>query len=593
MRRFDPDRSSAVLIGTSRYADDAGLPDLPAVGRNLTALFAVLTDPDAVGMHEEQVEIIREPLHASEVARRVAERARATDDLLLIYYAGHGLLDDRNDFYLGLAGSTQGDVHFDSLPFAWLRRAIRAGHPNTIVVIVDCCFSGRALRHDLMADTATLAADQIAAAGMFTLTATAANRAAEAPIGADHTMFTGELLNVLRNGTPLAGPMLTLDAIFRTLRDRLAERPRAAGSEHVRDFALCPNLAYHPGDSSAILPDDEELAARYRHLVDPALSNEARQTTAERLIQGGVPYSIEAAHYILTDYRLGDDGREAAVDALVGIDGRFAEEAATYWRRQMPATFEIAPAGAVQVALCLAALGAAYAHEAAAILRPLAKGLPDSTAVPPEIQAQATAAMRRLGGVFRKEAAWYSLATSPKRIGRRAASWFADTSADWPIGPDNTSYPRADLPPGHVLATWWHGVDVPPLTAEAERSWLDRRRARGGSAILTMGDYWRKLVRPANLRSAYPLIGFQLFGSAHHVAANLTRLAHEDRRFTVLYLAGSNSIADQKIFGPALRCLADDQSQLAASLLRDMLSEFPHRATELCDAAGLPRPDLP
>jgi len=582
-----------VLIGTSRYTEDAALPDLPAVDANLTALAAILNDPAALGMQEEKVDIIREPLHAADVARRVAGAARAAEDLLLVYYAGHGLLDDRNDFYLGLVGSTQQDVHFDSLPYEWLRRAIRAGHARTVVVIVDCCFSGRALRHDLMADIATAAADQIATAGMYTLTATGANRAAQAPVGADHTMFTGELLNILRTGTPLAGPMLTLDSIFRTLRDRLPERPRAAGSEHVRDLALCPNVAYRPGDASTILPDDEELAARYRHLVDPNVSTEARQATADRIIRSGVPYPVEAAHYILTDYRLDNDGREAAIAALVAIEGRFAGEAAAYWRGRLTTATPTAPAGTIQIALCLAALGPAYLHEAAAILRPIAKGQGRPTAAPPEVRAQATAAMRRLGGVFRKEAAWYSMTTVPRRAGRRAATYLAATVADWPLGPDNSSHPATDLPPDHVLTSWWHGIDIPPFTAAQEKPWLDQVRRRGGSTVLTMGDYWRGTVRPATLRAAYPLIGFQFFGSAHHFATKLAQLARADHRFAVLYLAGSHATADQKIFGPALRCLADDEPELAASLLRDILAEFPRRAILLCIAAGLPHPEVP
>ncbi len=44
-----PRRSRALLIGASSYRD-VGLPDLPAVARNLSDLQKVLTDPDLGGL---------------------------------------------------------------------------------------------------------------------------------------------------------------------------------------------------------------------------------------------------------------------------------------------------------------------------------------------------------------------------------------------------------------------------------------------------------------------------------------------------------------------------------------------------------------
>jgi hypothetical protein len=44
VRLPDPQRSSAVLIGTGKYAD-ARLPDLPVVSRTIGDLAAALTDP--------------------------------------------------------------------------------------------------------------------------------------------------------------------------------------------------------------------------------------------------------------------------------------------------------------------------------------------------------------------------------------------------------------------------------------------------------------------------------------------------------------------------------------------------------------------
>lgn len=593
MRRADPARSRAVLIGTSTYEADTTLPDLPAVASNLTDLAAALTDPDTLGLPAAHLTLIPEPVHATELARKVAEVARSAEDLLLVYYAGHGLLDERNELYLGLRRSTQREAHFDSLSFAWLRRAIADSPAGTIVVLIDSCFSGRALGGEMMADAATVAAGQIETTGMYTLTAAAADRPAQAPEGAVHTAFTGELINVLRQGTPLAGPMLTLDAIYRTLRERLPERPRAAGTDVVSDFGLCPNHAYRPGETVLEMPDDDELRQRYQHLVDRTLSSGARRTTAERLIQLGVPYVAEAAHYILTDYQLGEEDRRAATDALVGMESRFAEEAADYWRRQLGNGAITGRTGRISIAVRLGTLGPAYLREAATILRPIAKGLPDPDEPTLQERALAAQAMIQLGPDYRREGWVYAGVVGPKASGQWARERWATMRAGGgfttfrPSPVDVTTYP-----PGHPMAEWWEGVSIPTSTAAEEASWWERARAAGGYGVLTMGDYWQRVYKFSNIGLNQVLKGVQASGSGHHYAMWLARLARQDHRMAVLYLA-SHTTLGMKRLRPALRCLVDEEPELTASLLRNVLAEFPRQAIKLCRVSGLPHPQLP
>jgi uncharacterized surface protein with fasciclin (FAS1) repeats len=59
----DPSRSQAVLIGTAAYRD-AALPELPAVGRNLTGLAGVLTSPNGGGWCADRITVIRNPATA-------------------------------------------------------------------------------------------------------------------------------------------------------------------------------------------------------------------------------------------------------------------------------------------------------------------------------------------------------------------------------------------------------------------------------------------------------------------------------------------------------------------------------------------------
>ena len=95
----DPDRSRAVLIGTSTYSH---LEDLPAVHNNLTGFRDVLIDPALGGLPADKCTIVDEPASDRDVYRALRNDATAAEDTLLVYFAGHGRTGTRNELYLCL-----------------------------------------------------------------------------------------------------------------------------------------------------------------------------------------------------------------------------------------------------------------------------------------------------------------------------------------------------------------------------------------------------------------------------------------------------------------------------------------------------------
>lgn len=160
--------------------------------------------------------------------------------MLLIYYAGHGVIGVRqHEFYLGL---TSTDVHrpqYSALPFGWVRDELLDSRAATKVSSLDCCFSGRAIDEfgRFMADQETLVLGQVSVTGTYTITSTSANTAALAPPGGHHTAFSGELLALLRDGLPASPDELDLHLLYQHLRRRLTERgwliPRQLGTDNA------------------------------------------------------------------------------------------------------------------------------------------------------------------------------------------------------------------------------------------------------------------------------------------------------------------------------------------------------------------------
>ncbi|GIJ52100.1 hypothetical protein Val02_89860 [Virgisporangium aliadipatigenens] len=236
----DPARSAAVLIGTADY-DDPDLPDLPAVRGNLLNLADILADPAIGGFEPRHVHTFVNPSY--DAAAKLAEIAEETTDTLVVYYAGHGLVASNGELYLGLATTRNRRAVFTALAYQALRLAVVESPASNKVVVLDCCFSGRAI--GLMAGADGIAGGQVDVAGTYVLTATSATNPARIVDDARTSAFTGALLELLREGTPTAGRLLRLNHVYPWLRRTLTERglpaPQHRGSDLIGDLALTRN----------------------------------------------------------------------------------------------------------------------------------------------------------------------------------------------------------------------------------------------------------------------------------------------------------------------------------------------------------------
>jgi WD40 repeat protein len=235
-----------LLIGSSTHVDGSPLPSVAAVSRSVDALERAVVE--RCGVDESCVRVLHDPAGPQELGSAITEAANQAESVLLVYYVGHGLVGSRDgELYLATHATdslTEG-LAYKALPYSAVREALVRCRARSIVIVLDCCFSGRA-----GGTYGTAASDAFAASemrGTHVLTSAAADEAALARPGDDYTAFTGELLRLLTEGDPTRPESLTLlDAyewLDRTLPAKEFPRPRQHVSDSSGRLVLAPNPA--------------------------------------------------------------------------------------------------------------------------------------------------------------------------------------------------------------------------------------------------------------------------------------------------------------------------------------------------------------
>ena len=246
-------RKLALVIGNSDYQDPA-LAQLKAPDADVRALTELLRDPE-IGQFEHVTALVNEPeAHTRRAIAGFFVRARP-DDQLLLYFSGHGLLDDKGRLYLA-AKDTQRDLpQATAISAAFVTDAMDSSRSRQQLLILDCCHSGAFARGARAADEAkavTQATFEGVGAGRAVLTATDATQYAwegESVIGeAENSVFTHFMIEGLRTGaadTDSDG-RITLEELYTYLysevvRQTPKQTPRKWSYNQQGEFVIARN----------------------------------------------------------------------------------------------------------------------------------------------------------------------------------------------------------------------------------------------------------------------------------------------------------------------------------------------------------------
>jgi WD40 repeat protein len=254
-----------LLAGTGQHVPNSQLPGLPSVSTTIIDLADTLNE--CCGARPNQV---LDPADPGVLGRELTAAAADAEDVLLFWYLGHGLLDARGELYLATQATDhlRDGLRYKALPYATLHDELAKSRARSVIVVLDCCFSGRAAGAPYPAELDGFATARVS--GSYLLASAAPEEQALAPPGERHTAFTGQLIRLLREGDPAGPREFTLDHIYRYLDRALPEkswpRPRRYASGRINELAFAPNHAYQPPQPRPA-PAPADVLCPYRGLA--------------------------------------------------------------------------------------------------------------------------------------------------------------------------------------------------------------------------------------------------------------------------------------------------------------------------------------
>jgi hypothetical protein len=135
----------AVLVANSTFPADAyNLPDLEGPRNDPALLRDALCDPDVGVFAPDNVRLVTERTMSEVLAETEDLLVSATRrDTLLIYYSGHGLVDQSGELFLCTRDTRADRLRSTAVKASDLRGMMDASAAGVTVVVLDCCHSGR------------------------------------------------------------------------------------------------------------------------------------------------------------------------------------------------------------------------------------------------------------------------------------------------------------------------------------------------------------------------------------------------------------------------------------------------------------------
>ncbi len=222
----------ALVIANSEYIDP-GLAKLTAPGQDAEDFARVLKSTNIGQFDDVNILFNQSESVVREAVDRFFQQKKA-DDLLVLYFSGHGVRDEQGVLYLAVRNTDRNLLRSTAIKSDFIRESMDQSHSRRQVLILDCCNSGafaQGTKSAVGGSIGTSSAFEGTGYGRVVLTATDATQYAwegEKIIGKTETknsLFTHFLIKGLEGGADQDGNgTISVDELYDYTYEQIVSR---------------------------------------------------------------------------------------------------------------------------------------------------------------------------------------------------------------------------------------------------------------------------------------------------------------------------------------------------------------------------------
>jgi hypothetical protein len=212
----------AILIASSSYPKEPRLEALRCPENDVDSLNELLASKEYGGFNETSVLKNRPHYEVLLKINQVLKRA-TKEDLVLLYYSGHGKLDPAGRLHLTTVDTEVDSLEATSIPVESIRNYTDISASAKIVLILDCCYSGAIGPAFLRGGGPDDQLQRISRArGTYILTASTEIQVAQEKEGDQYGLLTKHILEGIRGGgASNEKGLVTMDTLYRYVFDQV------------------------------------------------------------------------------------------------------------------------------------------------------------------------------------------------------------------------------------------------------------------------------------------------------------------------------------------------------------------------------------
>lgn len=216
------ERRFAVIVASSHYQNPK-LQNLQCPERDADGLNEVLTPKD-LGAFTETF-ILKNRPH-NEILLKINQTLRKAEknDLVLIYYSGHGKLNPAGKLHLATTDTDLDALEATSIPLDTIKSYIDISPANKFVLLLDSCFSGAAGEAFAKGGVDDQLQLTSGGRGAYILTASTGIQVAKEKEGDQYSIFTKHIIDGIKSGEAANEEgYVTMDGLYHYVHDKVLE----------------------------------------------------------------------------------------------------------------------------------------------------------------------------------------------------------------------------------------------------------------------------------------------------------------------------------------------------------------------------------